>query len=71
MLLALDRADELAARYAADDPRSRRSTLQRIIRKVELKTGSLTLHVDRRAIATLLLDRQIEPNDDQDRAFHG
>lgn len=68
-LLALDRADELAARYGAGDPRSRRSMLQRIIRKVELKTGSFTLHVDRHAIATLLLDHQIEPSDDQDRAL--
>jgi hypothetical protein len=43
--------------------------LQTIVRRVELKTGSLTLHMDRSAIATLLLDHQIEPSDDQDRAL--
>jgi len=64
---ALDRANELTARYAAANPRSRRSMLHSIIRRVELKTGSLTLHADRYAIATLLLNHQIEPNDDQGR----
>ena len=69
IIQALDRADGLAARYAGGDPPSRRSTLQRIIQRVELKTGCLTLHVDQCAIATLLLDHPLKPSDDQDRAF--
>jgi hypothetical protein len=69
LMQALDRADELAARYAAGDAHSRRSMLQRIVRKVELKTGCLTLHMDQYAIATLLLDHPIKPRDDQDRVL--
>ena len=44
ILPASARADELSSRYAVGDPQSRRSMLQTIIRRVELKTGSLTLH---------------------------
>ncbi|WP_287246579.1 hypothetical protein [Mesorhizobium sp.] len=37
--------------------------LQKIVRRITLKPGSLTIELDRRSLSELLLDRTLPPND--------
>ncbi|MGO4637892.1 recombinase family protein [Mesorhizobium sp. 2RAF45] len=60
---AMRGAEELRSRWASDTADAKRSMLQKIVRKITLKPGSLTIDLDRRSLSELLLDQILPPND--------
>ncbi|WP_246675082.1 recombinase family protein [Mesorhizobium sp. B2-5-3] len=60
---AIRRAEELRACWASGTADAKRSMLQKIVRKITLKPGSLTIELDRRSLSELVLDRTLPPND--------
>lgn len=61
--LAMRRAEELRSRWASGTADAKRSILQKIVRKITLKPGSLTIELDRRSLSELLLNRTLPPSD--------
>lgn len=49
--------------WASGTENAKRSLLQKIVRRVTLKPGSLTIDLDRRSLSGLLLDRSLPPSD--------
>lgn len=60
---AMRRAEELRSRWVSDTADAKRSLLQRVVRKITLKPGSLTIELDHRSLSELLLDRTLPPNE--------
>ncbi|MES0184869.1 recombinase family protein [Mesorhizobium sp. C386A] len=60
---AMRQAEELRSRWASDTADAKRSMLQKIVRKITLKQGSLTIDLDRRSLSELLLNRTLPPNE--------
>ncbi|ESY78214.1 resolvase [Mesorhizobium sp. LNHC221B00] len=63
ILSAMRRADEMRSCWVSDSAYAKRSMLQKIVRKITLKPGSLTIEVDHRSLSELLLDRTLPPNE--------
>ncbi|RWN26106.1 MAG: recombinase family protein [Mesorhizobium sp.] len=60
---AMRRANEMRSCWASGTAIAKRSLLQKFIRKITLKPGSLIIELDRRPLSELLLDRKLPPND--------
>ncbi|MER8632600.1 recombinase family protein [Mesorhizobium opportunistum] len=60
---AMRRADEMPSRLASGTADAKRSLLQRIVSRITLKPGSLTIELDCRSLSELLLDRILPPSD--------
>lgn len=60
---AMRRADEMRSCWASGTVDAKRSLLQKIVRRITLKPGSLTIDLDRRCLSELLLDRVLPPGD--------
>ncbi|WP_352546516.1 recombinase family protein [Mesorhizobium australicum] len=60
---AMRRVEELRSRWVSDTADAKRSLLQKVVRKITLKPGSLTIELDHRSLSELLLDRTLPPNE--------
>ncbi|WP_292447718.1 recombinase family protein [Mesorhizobium sp.] len=60
---AMRRADEMRLRSASGTADAKRSLLQKIVRRITLKPGSLTIELDRCSLSELLLDRILPSSD--------
>ncbi|MER8583348.1 recombinase family protein [Mesorhizobium sp. M1423] len=60
---AMRRAEEMRLCWVSDTADAKRSLLQKIVHKITLKPGSLTIELDRRSLSELLLDRILPPSD--------
>ncbi|WP_292598103.1 recombinase family protein [Mesorhizobium sp.] len=60
---AMRRADEMRSCWASGTADAKRSLLQKIVRRITLRPGSLTIELDRRSLSELLLDRILPPSD--------
>lgn len=57
------RVEKIRSCWASGTAEAKRSLLQKIIRRITLKPGSLTIELDRRSLSELLLYRTLPPND--------
>ncbi|MER8983560.1 recombinase family protein [Mesorhizobium sp. M0870] len=60
---AMRRVDEMRSCWASGTTDAKRSLLQKIVHRITLKLGLLTIELDRRSLSELLLDRKLPPND--------
>ncbi|SIT57882.1 putative resolvase [Mesorhizobium prunaredense] len=60
---AMRRAEKMRSCWASDTAEAKRFMLQKIVRRITLEPGSLTIELDRRSLSELLLDRTLPPND--------
>ncbi|MER8410025.1 recombinase family protein [Mesorhizobium sp. M1342] len=60
---AMRRADKMRSCWASGTTDAQRSLLQKIVRRITLKLGLLTIELDRRSLSELLLDRALPPNE--------
>ncbi|ESZ70319.1 resolvase [Mesorhizobium sp. L103C119B0] len=60
---AMRRADEMRSCWASGTADAKRSLLQKIVHRITLKPGSLTIDLDRRCLSELPLDRILPPSD--------
>ncbi|CCV15563.1 recombinase family protein [Mesorhizobium sp. STM 4661] len=61
---AMRRAEEMRLCWTSSTADVKRSLLQKIVRRITLQPGSLTLELDRRSLSELLLDRKLPPPND-------